>query len=739
MNGGRGGDAQTAAPRWGIIGGGLLGLTLAWRLARAERKVVVFEAAPDVGGLAAAWRIGDVVWDKHYHVTLYSDLHLRGLLAELGLESDMRWVQTRTGFFHEGRIHSLSNLWEYATFPPLRLSEKIRLGATILHAARLRNGSSLESRTAEEWLTRWSGPGTVAKLWRPLLRAKLGDNASVVSARFIWATIARLYQARAAGMKSDRFGYLPGGYARTLARLVEQLDAYGVEVRTAHPVSRVEAVRGAGVRVTWAGGAAQTFDRVALTVPTPVAAAMCPQFTDDERRRCESVRYQGIICASLLLRRPLCGFYVLNLTDPDLPFTGVIEMSTLVDRKLLGGHHLIYLPRYVSQTDPLWEVDDASIRSHFVTGLRRISPDLRDDDIIDFRVSRVRHVFALPVLNYSGSLPPMQTSVPGVWLVTGAQVLDGTLNGNETVRLANASAPVLLRADENVDGCIRRPSGAAPDGPFDGAQDRLREGPGEDKASSARTDSPPISSPVPGRPEGWVRWWAETAHTDVAMQERYAQWAVRAVAPLLDFRAEDVVLDIGCGQGFVAAAVAGRVREYHGVDVSGAQLEHARLRLQGRGNVTFHELDPRAYTDLRTVSQRRFSLIVCNSVVQYYRDAADLEHLLHAVRQLALPGARMLITDLPGDTALASDAATVARSVARPREALRLLRATAGYLVGGYAATRWRSGLLRVRPDEIRRMLARLGLDGEVLSAPLTPLHGRSHVLVRFPGDEGAR
>jgi len=695
MNDRHGAESQSAAPRWAVVGGGLLGMTLAWRLARAGRPVVLLEAAPDVGGLAAAWRVGDVVWDKHYHVTLLSDLHLRGLLAELGLESDMRWVQTRTGFFHEGRLHSLSNVQEYLTFPPLGPWEKVRLGATILYASRLRDGTRLESETAEDWLTRWSGAGTVAKLWRPLLRAKLGDNASGVSARFIWATIARLYQARAAGMKGDRFGYLPGGYARILARFAERLTANGVEIRTAHPVSRVESVPDEGVRVTWAGGQGQTFDRVALTVPPPVAATLCPQLNDDERRRCASVRYQGIICASLLLRRPLVGFYVLNLTDPTLPFTGVIEMSTLVDRALLGGHHLVYLPRYVSQSDPLWAADDAEVRARFIAGLRRICPDLQDDDILGFRVSRVRHVFALPVLGYSQTLPPVRTSVPGVWLVTGAQILDGTLNGNETVRLANASAPALLRDEDPL---------------------------------------PPADGPGP---EAWVRWWAETPHPDVPMQARHAQWFVQAAAPVVEFHADDVVLDIGCGQGFVAAALAARVREYHGVDISGSQLERARLRLQGRDNVYLHELDPRAYTDLRTVSQRRFSLVLCNSVVQYYCDLAALEGLLDEVRRVARPGARMLITDLPCDTALATDVASVARSMLRPREGLQMLRAVAGYCAGGYAATRWRSGLLRVHPDEIRRLLARRGLDGEVRTDRLTPLTGRLHVLVRFPGDAG--
>jgi uncharacterized protein with NAD-binding domain and iron-sulfur cluster len=55
---------------WAIIGGGVLGMTLAHRLAQQGERVTLCEAAPQLGGLASAWSLGDVVWDRHYHVTV---------------------------------------------------------------------------------------------------------------------------------------------------------------------------------------------------------------------------------------------------------------------------------------------------------------------------------------------------------------------------------------------------------------------------------------------------------------------------------------------------------------------------------------------------------------------------------------------------------------------------------------------------------------------------------------------
>ena len=131
---------------------------------------------PDSGGLASAWQLGDVIWDQHYHVTLFSDSFVRSLLRELGLEEQMRWAKTRTAFYADAKLHSMSNLLEFMRFPVLNLTDKIRLGATILRASRIKNSRSLEGIRVKEWLEKWSGHRTTEKIWLPLLRAKLGDS-----------------------------------------------------------------------------------------------------------------------------------------------------------------------------------------------------------------------------------------------------------------------------------------------------------------------------------------------------------------------------------------------------------------------------------------------------------------------------------------------------------------------------------------------------------------------------------
>ena len=137
-------------------------------------------------------------------------------------------------------------------------------------------------------------------------------------------------------------------------------------------------------------------------------------------------------------------FYVTNITDDWVPFTAVIEMSALVDRLELNGNCLVYLPKYVSPDDPIFTEPDHTIRERFLAALERMYPHFHRDDVLAFRVSRVRHVFAVSTLNYSESVPPVTTSIPGVYLVNSSQIVNGTLNVNETLQLAESALPVLL-------------------------------------------------------------------------------------------------------------------------------------------------------------------------------------------------------------------------------------------------------------------------------------------------------
>jgi protoporphyrinogen oxidase len=430
--------------RYGIVGGGLLGMTLAWNLSKAGHAVTIFEGAPRCGGLAAPWELGDVVWDRHYHVTLSSDLALRALLEELELDGDLQWVKAGTGFYVDKAMHPFSGAIDYARFPAISPLQKVRLAATILKGSRIQDWRPLERVTAVDWLTQQSGAAVVEKLWLPLLRAKLGPNAERASAAFIWAIIQRMFSARGNGPKAEQFGYVKGGYNRILHRFEQRLAQQGVEIRASCPVEALEP-SSRGMRVVTKAGAF-AFDRVAVTLAAPLAAKLCGCLTERERALSAAVEYQGIVCASVLMDRPLTPYYITNIADASVPFTAVIEMSALVDRREFGGKSLLYLPKYVTSGDPALQLGDEEIEETFLSALEKMHPSFDRQDVRAFRVSRVPFVFPIPTLSYSERLPSIATSVPSLFVANSAHIVNGTLNVNETVKLAHSITPALLSA-----------------------------------------------------------------------------------------------------------------------------------------------------------------------------------------------------------------------------------------------------------------------------------------------------
>jgi len=437
-------EGDVGKKSFGIVGGGILGMTLALRLAEKGFSVTLIESDSRTGGLTSSLKIGNYTWDTFYHVILMSDRNLLNLLAALGLKDNLRWGQTKTGFFTDGRLYSMSNSIEFVTFPPLNFFDKLRLGWTIFYASKIRSWHRLEKVLVTDWLRGLSGKRTFNKIWLPLLKSKLGENYLLASASFIWAIIARMYAARRSGLKKEMFGYVDGGYAAFLDRFQQSLDNIGVQTLYRTTVTKITD-NDHDVTVESREGQLLKFDEVILTIPCVKIPVLCPQISHSESERFRKVTYQGIICASLILKKPLADYYVTNITDGGIPFTAVIEMTALVDRKYFGGNSLVYLPRYVTAKDPFLEKTDTAIKEDFISALESMYPSFRRTDCLSFVVSRAAQILPITTLYYSSELlPPTRTSLKHVFVANSAQIPNGTMNVNEIIGLANRKSIEIL-------------------------------------------------------------------------------------------------------------------------------------------------------------------------------------------------------------------------------------------------------------------------------------------------------
>lgn len=418
----------------GIIGGGIMGIDIARQLSRKGFKVTVLEEATELGGLTSSAKFKNFTWDCFYHVILPNDVYTINMVEELGLKEELRWGETKTGFFIDGSYHSMSSTIEFFKFPSLNIIDKLRLGVTILISAHFTKYKRLETIPVTKWLNRWSGNNTFNKIWLPLLKAKLGEDYKNTSAAFICATIKRLYGARKNGAKKEIFGYVRGGYSRILEAIIKKILSENIEIVTNFKVTEINKTFDNNLKVTSHNGQEMIFEYMISTLPSFMVASMCPDLDEPEIEKLKRTTYLGVVCMSLLLKKPLTPYYITNVADKKINLTGVIEMTSLVYPSFWGGNSLVYLPKYIRSDNKLFDLSDQEIEDNLLSSLKIMHPSLKDEDIVNCQLSKAKYVMALPELGFSNHLPSFKTSVKNLFIINSSFIIDGILNVNETLK-----------------------------------------------------------------------------------------------------------------------------------------------------------------------------------------------------------------------------------------------------------------------------------------------------------------
>jgi len=418
-----------------IVGGGMTGLTLAYRLVRRGHRVVVHERDPYLGGLTSESTLGGVPVERFYHCVLPTDTALLTLFAELGLDDQVGWNKTRTGFFHNKRLLEMTTTGDFLKFPALTFSDRLRLGWTIAYCGLNRDWRRLDREPISPFLRRHGGRRLFESIWEPLLLAKLGPQYDRFAASFIWATVYRMLSARKAKGRSEKLGFVKGRYGKVFASLRRAIESGGGEVQTGSIVQGIRPAGGPGGHrwTVQVDNQELPADSVVCCVPAPVAAGWLEDSNPEAAAPLKRVDYLGVVCDVLLLRRQLTPYYVLNLTDKSLPFTGVIETSNLTGREEFGDSSLLYLPRYRDQKSPMWDRSDEEVHRESIDGLRRIITDFSEKDILAWQVNRARFVQPVHPVGWGEQLPPVRLA-NGLGYLSTAQIHPWPVFNDEVVR-----------------------------------------------------------------------------------------------------------------------------------------------------------------------------------------------------------------------------------------------------------------------------------------------------------------
>ncbi|CCD29571.1 Amine oxidase:FAD dependent oxidoreductase [Candidatus Glomeribacter gigasporarum BEG34] len=386
-----------------------MGLAAAYQLVQEGYPPVIFEADDRIGGMTAAFDFNGLTIERYYHFHCISDHAFLQTLDELGLADKMHWVETKMGYWTQGKLQPWGNPLALLKFQGLSLPAKIRYGLHAFASTKRNDWRALDGINATRWIKRWVGQEAYDVLWRTLFDYKFYEEADHLSAAWIWSRIRRIGRSRY-NLFREKLGYLEGGSETLLQAMRSFIETRGGEFRLKCPVSRV-VFENRQTRGVEAQGKFHPFHKVISTVPLPYIPRLMPGLPEDILCKFKAVKNIAVVCVIAKLKRAVSGNFWVNVNDPHMDIPGLVEYTHL--RPL--DHHIVYVPFYMPGAHPKFQEPDQVFLDKVQRYLLTINPALNADDLIELRASRYRSAQPVCPPHYLDTLPPVELPVKGLW------------------------------------------------------------------------------------------------------------------------------------------------------------------------------------------------------------------------------------------------------------------------------------------------------------------------------------
>jgi len=419
----------------GVLGGGALGLSAAYRIAQSGARVTVLEKEAVVGGLAASFPVGGAHLEKFYHHLFRSDRVITGLIEELGLGNKLIWKKAPTASMVEGKIYAM-DVPRVLAFSALKPIDRLRLVAGMVYLKLQPDYHRFEGTTVDQWVPKWMGRSVYDVVWRPLLEQKFGNHYREIAMPWLWS---RVY------CRSLSLGYLRGGFHQLYLALDQKVRSLGGVVRTGQGVERIESADDGRVRVV-VNGQAEEFDRVICTLPTRLFTKLTPGLPEEYRQTYEWGDYHGAHCLILSLDRPLSPVYWLSIHDRDFPFLVAVEHTNYLPASDYGGQHLVYLGNYLPISDRRFAMSDEELQDWYLPYLKRINASFDPSWVKDRWVWKAPFAQPIVTVDYHRHIPPHETPIPGLFLANMFQVYPQDRGQNYSIAMAYQVVDRALQA-----------------------------------------------------------------------------------------------------------------------------------------------------------------------------------------------------------------------------------------------------------------------------------------------------
>ena len=146
--------------------------------------------------------------------------------------------------------------------------------------------------------------------------------------------------------------------------------------------------------------------------------------------------------------------------------------------------------------------------------------------------------------------------------------------------------------------------------------------------------------------KNWLNYWdKKNIWLESDLLKRNTEIFFQKTSYIFNYNEKHVVLEIGCGNGDLANKISNRVRKIYCLDTSQESINLCKNKISKKKNVKILKLNNN-YTNLSFLENSKFSIIIANSVVEYYRSQVEIIDLVKSVKKIATKDAQFLISNI---------------------------------------------------------------------------------------------
>lgn len=419
-----------------IIGAGITGLTAAYKLSHEGHKVTVYERGTVPGGLGTYIEIGGNYLESFYHHFFQSDRHLRALVDELGLSSQLRYYRVKTGIYRSGQVHPFSTPLDLIQYKPLPLIDRVRCGLMLAFFKVIPfEIKALDNITAKRWIKAVGGQNVYSAIWGPLLEGKFADYSDKIPALWLWG---RIYD------RSLKLGYINGSAKTLFDTLIDEIKKLKGEIILEAEVTGVLS-KGDTVDVT-VNGKTKTFDKCLLTTVSPISALLIKNKLDDKLlENMNANDHLGAVCVILELKHSIQSQYWLNICENGADVLVMVEHTNLIDKKHYDGRVVVYLANYIHRSKKRFQLTEKEIINEYAAFLKKINPKFTKSWVLKAHLARVARTQTIFQTGALKTRPPHQLPVKNLYMANIDQMYPHDRNLNLGIMLGKKISKMMTK------------------------------------------------------------------------------------------------------------------------------------------------------------------------------------------------------------------------------------------------------------------------------------------------------